>query len=186
MNLETIGLISAGVLFTCFLWQHIVRINKVNIITPSKILQVVADELSRFFELAGTYFAWVSSWILRWLNLYEFGVTLAELFKPIWEIVFSWSKFIYGYWKETLSYASKWPKTILGSMLLLFSSFYGVRYYMFPEIRDISILETVFSLLNTVLKYSFRSLAILSSIIMFAVLFLFWNNNRHRHLIRQK
>ena len=54
-----------------------------------------------------------------YIDLAEFGVTLYDLFRPIWSLLWSPYQFIKGYWETARSYATKTSLIWFGSATLI-------------------------------------------------------------------
>lgn len=128
-SMKRIGYTALAIFLTVFLWEHVGRINNVDI-RPSVALNWLSEKSEDFFRFLGFLWAKLSSF-LSWLDFEEMFRTLQDLIKPLISIYTSPLMMIKGY-TTTLREYDNWYMLIIGSLMIIAISAY-IAYTYVPK-----------------------------------------------------
>ena len=122
------SLIPLGSFLFIFFWQHIARKYGWQW-KPSYMLDLVTEQLVRFFSWVGRIAVWISSFY-TYINIKDLYATFAELYKSVADFVFSWKAFFESYISDMKLYDHPYLIT-LGSITLVTGTIYLLYIYDF-------------------------------------------------------
>jgi hypothetical protein len=118
-NYKTFAVSVAAASVGLFMWEHIARVNKVDIYKPSAGINWIAIKGGKIWEHIGYYSAKLSSF-LTYIKLDELYQTGQELWIPTWTLIKSPFRFFTGYGEYIKNINFRHPIVIgLGSVTLL-------------------------------------------------------------------
>lgn len=153
-------LFSVAVL-TVFLWEHLCRVNQVEIARPSRLISWCAIQLETMWAVAGRFWALLSSFLYELYFRLALWDTFYALVEPLWRCLVAPYHFVQAYVALAQSYAHPWC-IYLGSSLLVLVGGLKLLHWL-------STLE-----LNGIIMYL---VLMLIFIILSGILFLFENEN---------